>query len=451
MIESLTKTSTVTSRSPLRLLRVFGVAFGVAVAVGNTIGAGILRTPGEIAAYLPEPYWIMGMWLLGGIYALLGAVSLAELGAMLPASGGQTVFVRRALGGYAGFVVGWSDWISTCASTALISIVIGEYSVVLFPAIAAWHKAIALSAALLFALLHMRGVRLAGRTQLVTSALKALGFLLLVAACFLLRQERAAATEVVATVPLATGLVLALYAIIYTYDGWTGPIYFGEEVRDAGREVPRAMKLGVIAIMAIYLLTNAAFLYVLPVSAMAGEPLVAAEAAGALFGPRGDQIIRWLTLVGMLSAVNALTLMAPRVLYAMGDKGMMPVVRRVDARGTPVMALGVSTIVTLLIVGSGTLQAVMALAAFFFVANYTLSFLSVFVLRRREPDLTRPYRAWGYPWTTGIVLVGSLAFLAAAVVTDTRHALYALLLLGLSYPVHLLLARSAAQFNQGSD
>ena len=449
MIGSLTETSSATSQSTRRLLRVFGVTFGVAVAVGNTIGAGILRTPGDVALYLAEPFWIMGVWVLGGVYALLGAISLAELGAMLPASGGQTVFVRRALGGYAGFVVGWSDWISTCASTALISLVIGEYTVALFPALTAGQTAIALAAALLFALLHLRGVRLAGRTQLVTSAAKALGFLLLIAACFLLRQERGPGTDVVAAVPLGTGLVLAMYAIIYTYDGWTGPIYFAEEVRDPGREIPRAMALGVIAIMIIYVLTNAAFLYVLPVSDMAGEPLVAARAAGALFGPLGDQLIRWLTLVGMLSAVNALTLMAPRVLYAMGDKGMMPAARRVDTRGTPAIALAISTVATLIIVASGTVQAVMALAAFFFVANYSLSFLSVFVLRRHEPELARPYRAWGFPWTTGIVLVGSLAFLAAAAVTDTRHAVYAIALLALSYPIYRLLARASARRGEG--
>ena len=154
-----------------------------------------------------------------------------------------------------------------------------------------------------------------------------------------------------------------------------------------------------------------------------------------------DQIIRWLTLVSMLSAVNALTLMAPRVLFALGDHGISRVVRRVDERGTPTVALAISTVVTLAFIATGTVQAVIALAAFFFVANYTLSFLSVFVLRRREPELARPYRAWGYPWTTGIVLAGSLAFLAAAVSADTRNALYSIALLALSYPVYRVLSQ----------
>jgi APA family basic amino acid/polyamine antiporter len=423
------------------LLRVFGVTFGVAVAVGNSIGAGILRTPGQIAEYLPDPAWFIGVWLLGGLYALLGAVSLAELGAMLPRSGGQTVFVRRALGGYAGFVVGWSDWISTCASTALVSLVIGEYAAALAPTLGDWQTAIAFGSAAFFAVLHLRGVLLAGRAQILTSAAKGLGFLLLIAACFLLRNERAAATDVGSGLAWGTGLVLALQAVIYTYDGWTGPIYFSEEVRDPGRDIPRAMAWGVLAITLVYVLTNAAFLYVLPVSAMAGQPLVAAQAAGALFGSHGDQLIRWLTIISMLGAVNALTLMAPRILFAMGDQGLLPATRKVDQRGTPSVALWLSTGVTLLIIISGTVQAVIALAAFFFVANYTLSFLSVFVLRRREPELARPYRAWGYPWTTGIVLVGSLAFLVAAVAADTRNAGFSIVLLALSLPVYYAIRR----------
>ncbi len=425
------------------LLRVFGVAFGVAVAVGNTIGAGILRTPGEIARELPSGILIMTLWVAGGVYALLGAVSLAELGAMIPKSGGQTVFVRRALGTYAGFAVGWSDWISTCASIAFVSIVIGEYTAVVLPGVAAWQTAIAVGVAIGFALLHARGVKLAAKTQLVTSAAKAVAFLLLIVACFVLGGDAAAPpdTGIVRTGSLLAGVVLALQAVIYTYDGWTGPIYFSEEVKNPGRDIPRAMVGGVLAITAIYLLTNAAFLYVLPVSAMAGQPLVAATAAGAIFGDQGDLIIRLLTILSMLSAINALTLMAPRVLYAMGASGLLPAAQKVDDRGTPTVSLLLSTIVVVIFTVTGTVNSVGAMAAFFFVANYALSFLSVFVLRKKEPHTPRPYRAWGYPLTTGTVLIGSVAFLVAVVLGDTRNALYAIGLLAVSYPIFLLLER----------
>src|SRR5436309_11852908 len=128
-----------------QLQRVLGVGFGLAVTIGGTIGMGILRTPGEVAKQLPTPTLFIGIWVVGGVYALLGAISVAELGAMIPRSGGFYVFAHRALGNYAGFVVGWSDWMSTCATIAVISMVVGEYSGVLFPALANQTKAIAIA------------------------------------------------------------------------------------------------------------------------------------------------------------------------------------------------------------------------------------------------------------------------------------------------------------------
>ena len=426
-----------------RLLRIFGVAFGIAVTVGNTIGAGILRTPGEIARELPSTFLIMTIWVAGGVYAFLGAVSLAELGAMIPRSGGQTVFVRRALGPYAGFAVGWTDWISTCASNAFISIVIGEYTATVFPALAPWQTTIAAGVLISFAVLHAGGAKLAGTAQLVTSAAKAVAFLLLIAACFVLGGNSApeATNAVVRSGSLLAGIALALQAVIYTYDGWTGPIYFSEEVKDPGRDIPRAMIGGVLAVTAIYLLTNAAFLYVLPISAMAGQPLVAATAAGAIFGERGDLIIRLLVILSMLGAINAITLMAPRVLYAIGESGLLPLARRVDSKGTPTIALLLSTIVSLTFTLTGTVNSVAAVAAFFFVAAYAVSFLSVFVLRHKEPSTPRPYRAWAYPFSTGLVFLGSIAFLITVTLGDTRNALYAAGLIALSYPVFLALAK----------
>src|SRR6266545_8334772 len=162
--------------SPGTLLRVLGVGFGLAVTIGGTIGMGILRTPGEIAKQLPTPTLFIGIWIVGGVYALLGAISVAELGAMIPRSGGFYVFAHRALGNYAGFVVGWSDWLSTCATVAVISMVVGEYSSVLIPALANRTKAIALTVTLVFALLQWRGIRWGSFTQNITSLFKVLAF-----------------------------------------------------------------------------------------------------------------------------------------------------------------------------------------------------------------------------------------------------------------------------------
>jgi APA family basic amino acid/polyamine antiporter len=431
-----------------RLLRVLGVGFGLAVIIGNTIGAGIFRTPGVVAAQLPDAWLFFSVWILGGLYALLGALSIAELGAMLPRSGGQYVFARYALGEYAGFIVGWSDWISTCGTTAAVALVIGEFTGALFSALEGQAVAIASSVAIVFALLQWRGVLWGSRVQNLTSFIKTLAFIALVAACFLFGvrgTEDVATTPATVTLPAGVGLlaaiVISLQSVIYTYDGWAGVVYFSEEVHDPGRDIPRALFGGLLLIIGIYLLVNLALLYVLPVTMIAGREFAAGLAAQMVFGAHGDVIFRTLTILSMLSCINAYHLMATRVLYAMSRDGLFSkFTARVNEGGTPTLALFMSAAISVLFIVYGKkFETVITVLAFFFVANYTISFISVFVLRRREPLKPRPYRAWGYPWTTALALLGSVAFLIGAVASDTRNSIYALLLLAASYPAFLLL------------
>jgi basic amino acid/polyamine antiporter, APA family len=433
-----------TSKVPLtrgRLLRILGVGFGLAVIIGNTIGGGIVSTPGMIAQHLPNAWLFIGVWLTGGLYALLGAISLAELGTMIPRSGGQYVFAHDALGDYAGFIVGWSDWISTCGSSAFISLIIAQYTGALFPKLATHSMVVALTIIVLFGLIQWNGIRMGSGVQNVTSLLKALAFVALVIACFVLGGSANVAGSAPAPIPqgmtLVVAVILSLQGVIYTYDGWNGVIYFSEEVRNPSRDIPRSMLGGVLCVIAIYLLVNLAILYVLPISEIAGSDLALGKAAQAIFGANGDRIFRTLMLVSMLSAVNACQLMATRVLFAMSRDGLFSTrAARANMGGTPTVALFFSTIVACLFILTGTVDQVLAVVAFFFVVNYTVSFSVVFLLRRREPARARPYRAWGYPWTTGFSLLGSLAFLAGAVASDTRNSLYALGLLALSYPTY---------------
>ena len=422
-----------------RLLRILGVGFGLAVIIGNTIGAGILSTPGTIAQQLPNPWLFIGVWVGGGLYALLGAISIAELGTMIPRSGGQYVFAHDALGDYAGFIVGWSDWISTCGSSSFISLIIAQYAGVLFPALGGRSISIALGIVVLFGIIQWRGIRWGSGVQNVTSLLKALAFAALVVACFLLGGNSPGSGSAPAQVPhglnLLVALILALQGVIYTYDGWTGVIYFSEEVRNPARDIPRAMLGGVLSVIAIYLLVNLAILYVLPIAEIAGSDLALGKAAQTIFGPSGDRIFRTLMILSMLSAVNACQLMATRVLFAMSRDGLFSTKgARANEGGTPTVALFSSTVVAALFILTGTVDRVLAVVAFFFVVNYAISFSVVFLLRRREPGRPRPYRAWGYPWTTGFSLLGSIAFLAGAVASDTRNSVYALILLAASYP-----------------
>jgi basic amino acid/polyamine antiporter, APA family len=431
-----------------RLLQVLGVWFGVSAAIGNAIAAGIVRTPGDIAQVLPSAWLFMGVWVVGGLYALFGASSLAELGAAIPRSGGQYNFSRRAIGEYAGFIVGWSDWLSTCGTAAAVGIVIAEYSGDLVPALAGHVKAIAVGVILGFGVLQWRGIRWGRGAQILTAVMKTVAFLILLVACFALGgHARAAAAPPAAALPVLPGagwglvvaVILGLQAVVFTIDGWDGVIYFGEEVRNPGRDVPRAIFGSVFTIMGIYLLLNAAVLYVLPMNEIAGNNFALGTVATRIFGHYGDPIIRSIMVISMLSCLNANQLFCSRTIYAMSCDGLFfRPVTKVNAGGTPTIALLLSTIAGVLFV-LGSFERVIAMLSFFFVANYTLSYASLFLLRKKEPNMPRPYRAWGYPWTTGIALVLSGIFLVGSILTDQKNAPWALAMLVLSYPIFLIL------------
>ncbi len=430
----------ITATSRGKLLQVLGVSFGVAVVIGNTILVGILRTPGDVAAWLPNVGLFLGVWIVGGVYALLGATSMAEPAAMVAESGGQYVFVRRGLGEYPGFVVGWNDWISTCATVSLGAMVFTEYLEPMLPALAGRRVPAGVLLVLLFGLLLWRGIRVGDFSQQILSALKALAFGGLILVCLLLPvpgRETVTPQALPAGMAMVTAVILALQAVIYTYDGWHGPVYFGEEVRDPGRGIPRAMVTGVLLVIAIYVLVNLGLVRVLGIGGMAGDPFVAATAGKVLFGERGDLVVRSLVLVSILGGMNACLLMAPRVVLAMSRDRLLPAgFETVNPGGTPTVAHWASVGVAMAFIVSGTFNTVLALCAFFFVASYTLSFISVFTLRRKEPNTPRPYRVPGFPFTTGLVLAASLAFLAGSVITDWDNSWKSVLLLALSYPVY---------------
>jgi APA family basic amino acid/polyamine antiporter len=248
--------------------------------------------------------------------------------------------------------------------------------------------------------------------------------------------------------PFVIAIILSLQAVVYTIDGWDGVVYVGGEVRNPGRDVPRAIFGSVFSVMGIYLLLNLAVLYVLPMSEIAGNDFALGAAAARIFGKYGDPVIRSIMIVSILSSLNANQIFCTRTLYAMSCDGLFfGRASRVNKGGTPVLALFLSTVAGVLFLLTGTFERVIAMLSFFFVANYTLSYSSLFLLRKREPQMARPYRAWGYPWTTGIALAASAVFLVASMVTDLQGSLasgrfwppspavLALAVLVLSYPV----------------
>ena len=435
--------------SPGRLLNVLGVTFGIAGAVGGTIGAGILRTPGLVAAQMGSGAWVVAAWLAGGLYALLGAIAVAELGASLPLAGGWYVYARRCFGDAAGFTVGWMDWIGHCTGIAWVAVTIGEYVAFLLPGLEPHGKLVGLAVVALFSLIQLVGVEAGSGSQKLLSLAKAIAFLAVVAACFLLGgpDTRAAASVAIPTAAtalatpagwagMAVALVFSLQAIVTTYDGWHSPIYFSEEFSEPQEDLPRSLIGGVLAVIAIYTLFNLALLRVLPLKLIAVSSLPVADAAALLFGAFGGQAITVLALVSLAGLINASIMGAPRILYGLSrDRLFSPLVDRVNRGGTPTVALVLTSLASALLVLCGDFTILLGLAAFLYVSLYLVGIVCLFVLRWREPERPRPFKAWGHPWSTGIVLVGSIAFLVGALLNDTANSGWALLLIGVSVPL----------------
>jgi basic amino acid/polyamine antiporter, APA family len=440
------KTPSSPTRPKGHLLRIVGVGFGIAVIVGNTVGSGILRTPGEIAGYLQSSGLVMAVWVLGGAYAFFCTLSVTELGTMLPQAGGWYVYSRRAFGEYGGFLVGCCDWMVQSATLAFLAIAFGEFAVELQPALRGDVKFIAVVCLSLLTLLNWLGLRAGSRAQELTSLIKAIGLLALVGACFAFSSSGGAVPAAPAGFLLPRGslllaMLVALQPIIVTYDGWYGAIYFMEEDKDPVRNLPRSSIAGVLACIAIYLLVNAALLHVLPLTRLAASQMPAADAALAVFGAQGKLVILIVSLVAALSTINAVLMMMPRILFAMSRDGLLPYgVASVNRGGTPTTALFFGTLVAIGLILSGSFEKLVAMSSILFVLVYLSGFCSLFALRIREPNLPRPFKLWGYPWTNWGVVLASAAFLVASIVSDLKDALFTLILIALSYPVYFLLA-----------
>jgi APA family basic amino acid/polyamine antiporter len=431
---------TATAAPSSGLIRILGVGFGLAVVVGSTLGIGILRTPGLVAAQMPTATGILLIWIAGGLYTLLSAACIAELGTMLPAAGGYYVYARRAFGDTVGFAVGWTDWITYCAILGYISIAIGEFAALLVPSLVGVEKGISIVALAALAALQLAGLRASSRFQEIATAVKCAAFLALIVGAMIFAPRLGSDSVSALASPALAGLILAFQSVAVTYGGWQSALYFAEEDRDPNRNLPRSMIGGVAAVIVVYLLVNVALLLVLPLGDLARSTLPAADAAQILVGGRGGQIITILSIVSLPPTLNAILMIGTRILFAMGRDGLFW--RRaasVSARGTPAAAMLATTVIALALIATGTFQRLIAIASFFLAANYVVCCLALIVLRRREPDAPRPFRAWGYPWSVALVLVGAVAFLVGAVVGDTINAVGALVLIALG-----LLVRTAA-------
>jgi APA family basic amino acid/polyamine antiporter len=427
-----------------QLRRVLGLGFGLAVSVGATIGVGILRTPGLIAEQFPFPLAIVLLWIAGGMFTLLGASALTELGVMLPQAGGYYVYVRRAFGNTAGFAAGWADWLMYCSILGYLSIAIAEFMSTLVPLSISGVRVLGVSILVGIVLVQWLGIRVGSRFQEITTSLKCVAFLALIGAC-LVFPTHGHTSAGAAPAQTLSGLLIALQAIVITYGGWQSPLYFAEEDRDPARDLPRTMIGGVLSVIAVYVLVNIALLKILPMSELSGATLPAADAASIIAGAHGRDLITILSVISLVPVLNAVVMMGTRVVFAMGrDRLFWSRASIVNVGGTPGIAMVLSTAISVGLIATGTFQRLTAMTSFFLMANYSLSCLALIVLRRREPDLPRPYRAWGYPWSVWIVMVGGVIFLVAMLIGDSFNGLAALGLLTVGLIGRTMFIRQAA-------
>src|SRR5262245_8652074 len=353
------------ARAPIgHLRRLLGLGFGLAVIIGSTIGVGILRTPGLAAGHLHGASAILLLWLVGGLYTLLGAVCLAELGTMVPVAGGYYAYARRAFGDWVGFGVGWTDWLTYCGVLAYVSIGLAEFAGVLMPSLAGRVRPIAIAVLLATVSLQWAGVKVSAWFQEWTTAVKFLAFLALVVAAFTLNPggSQVAQTSGGVGTFTFTSIVIALQAVVIAYGGWQSALYFTEEDRDPSRNLPRAMIVGIVSVMVVYLLVNVALLVVLPMGDLETSTLPGADAAARLAGDRGKQFLTALSIVSLLPLLNAIMMIGTRILFAMGRDGLVS--RRtasVNPGGTPDVATVITAGVAVVLIASGKFQDLIAL------------------------------------------------------------------------------------------
>lgn len=428
-----------------QLKKSLGLSFNIAVLIGGTIGVGILRTPGTIAGMLDNYWLIIASWLIGGIYVLIGANSYAELATMLPKAGGSYNYIKRAFGNYAGFLSGWFDYITNAIPPAFYCIVISEYIIILFPDLANFSTAIAISLLIAFVLLHLTGVKNGSVIQQITSFLKVICFVALVVACFMysgVQLEPIPKNNTVFQIGLIFGFFKSLQLIIGTYNGWNSVCFFAEENENPGKNIPKSLYSGVLLVIAIYVLINIAFFYVLPIQTVAKSSLAAADVANIIFGKNGAIIVTVISIFSLISILNAFMMIPPRILYGLSrdgffiEKGTI-----VNKGGTPIVALLVSSLFSLFLICIGSFEVLFSFAAFTSIIVWGLAYFSLIKLRNSEPDLPRPYHSLWYPWSTIIAIITSLALLIGFIFSDPKSFVIIVGITAVSYPLFLVLNR----------
>ena len=433
-----------------RMPRSVGLLNAVAVSIGITIGSGIFRVPATVAGALHDPGPFLLCWVLGGVLALCGALSVAELAAALPRSGGMFAYILEGFGPVAAFLFGWAELtVVRAAALGAIATIFAEYLghfIPLSPGQVRWTAALLIAAV---GALNYVGVRRAAAVLSLTTYAKYAAVMALGLLAYTARGGSWAHLTPLVSGPVSASLIAsALIPVMWTYDGWADLAFIGGEVRNPQRTLPLALIFGSAGVALVYLIVNLGFMYALPLTDMAGSQLIAASVAERipLLAGAGAAMIAGLVLVATFSGLNASMMVGARIFYAMGDRGLLfRAVARISPRfDSPSVAILVCTVLGMVYV----LQNDFAQLADKFILGiwpfYVLTVAAVFVLRRRRPDLPRPYRVWGYPFVPAVFLLASAGMVANALVTDAVNTGVTLLIIAAGLPVYWVRARLGA-------
>jgi len=418
-----------------RLPRRLGLFSAWAVLVGSTIGSGIFRTPAVVAGRVDEPGLFIAGWILGGFIALAGALTVAELAAMFPRTGGIYVYIREGFGPLPAFLFGWAEFlVIRPAAYGAIAITSAEYFWRLAGLNGATHPGgLPLSLAqltaagfiVLVAAVNYRGIQLGALIQNASTFFKVAALVLLIALGFLLPHTDAVPAGA-AAVPAAAGLSplagfgIALVAILWAYDGWADLSFVGGEVRDPQRTLPRALILGTVTVVVLYLGAIAVYWHIVPLDRMAGSPLIAADAAQAILGRGGVIFVSLAIMISTFGTLNGSMMTGPRIFFAMADDRLF-FRRLADVHprfGTPALCIVLAAVLGVIYV---SIRQFAQLADQFIIGIwpfYALGVAAVFTLRRRLPAAERPYRVLGYPLVPILFLLASVYLLGNYMLTE---------------------------------
>jgi APA family basic amino acid/polyamine antiporter len=451
------------STSP-SLERRLGPFDAAAIILSNVIGGGIFFVPILVAGLVPVAAGMLGVWVLGGVLAFAGAMAYAELAALRPRSGGEYVYLREAFGPLAAFLTGWTSFVAgfsgAIAATALfLADAIGRFvpaasdrtpiftvPVPFAPLVVSNATLVALAAIALLSFIHMRGLGPGRLVHNFLAGLKVSGILIFLALGLALGSgswsNLGSSHQVAAP---ATGWLLALIPVMFSYSGWNAAAYVAEEIKNPGRNVPIALGLGTAAVVAIYVALNVLYLYAMPLAdlALVGDGRLTDTVAERLFGFVAGNVIAIFTIVSVAASISAMVLAGPRVYFAMArDGAFLPSVAQVHPRyRTPARAIWAQAGWSAVLVLSSTLSGLVNYTGFAIVLFSGIAVASLFVLRKRNPNAERPFRAWGYPFAPGLFVAASAAMIGHRLWTEPSQTLYGLIIIAAGVPLYLLFAR----------